>query len=510
MKIYNHPSYSFVRVVEIPKNEVKKIDFALCKQPRETLSSFYNRQTVKPDIVSNLGFFDMNTGGTCFNFISDYQVINKMDIYQWGMGVKNDADLEYHGLPISSGWRCFISGYPNLIGEGKKLVIDFAKELDYKARRTMLGYNDTTIFLVLVESPGLAYAAMQNIMLGLGCKFAINCDGGGSTKALYKGTSITKDATNRAVDNVLAIYLKSEEPTNKNEMISCFNGRFRVTSGYKTATRPDHNGLDLVGLDDTTVYAPCDGTIGMSTIVTNKSDATWQWGNFVRLDVADGYSIYMCHMASRAVTKGQKVKKGDKLGVMGNTGYSFGAHTHFEVRNTSTNKAVDPCEYSGIPNKENVTYTVNFKTTTDNIDVMYQVYSYNQWWGQVKNYNTINSNGYAGVDGGPIQALKIKLSKGSVQYRAHTTDGKWWDWVTDSNGTGYNSYSGVIGRNIDAIQIKLVGDIANTYNIKYRTSIVGNNGYLDWVNGISGSGTMSYAGIMGKPIDKIQIYVEPK
>lgn len=112
-----------------------------------------------------------------------------------------------------------------------------------------------------------------------------------------------------------------------------------------------HNGLDLVGVDDITVYAPCDGVVVSSKIVTDKSNLTWQWGNYVRIDVANGYSVYLCHLKSRNVKTGQKVKKGDKIGVMGNTGYSFGAHTHFEVRNVKTNKAVNPCDWSGIPNK---------------------------------------------------------------------------------------------------------------------------------------------------------------
>lgn len=142
-------------------------------------------------------------------------------------------------------------------------------------------------------------------------------------------------------------------------MTGPFKGKFKVTSGYRTPERPDHNGLDLVGLEDKNIYAPCDGIIGASGIVTNKNDITWEWGNFVRLDVADGHSIYMCHMASRAVTKGQKVKKGDKLGVMGYTGYVLpvgpgGTHTHFEVRKTATNKPVNPCDYSGIPNKTGI------------------------------------------------------------------------------------------------------------------------------------------------------------
>ena len=520
MKIYTHSKYSFVRVVEIPKEEIKKIDLALCKQPKETLSAFYNRQSEKPDIVCNCGFFGMSDGGTCFNFVDEYQAIHTTAAYQWGMGIIGDTELEYGSLK-SKKWRDFVSGYPNLIDNGQKVKIDFATELNYKARRTMLGYNNTTIFLVFVESPGLAFNDMQNLMLDIGCKYAINCDGGGSTKALHNGKAITKDATDRAIDNVIAVYLKptttptpdKETPQRKeNEMISCFKGKFKVTSPYGTrilnGKTQNHSGIDLVGVDDWTVYAPCDGTIGASTIITDKSNATWQWGHYVRLDTADKHSIFFCHLASRAVSAGQKVKKGDKLGVMGNTGYSFGAHTHFEVRKYGTKTVVDPAEYTGIPNK---TGTYEAGVGSDSvIDVTYQVYSKGKWWGKITNYNDTNSNGYAGIEKSPTQAIKISLSEGSVQYRAHTKDGKWWSWITDSVGTGSSSYSGVIGKDIDAIQIKLVGDIAQTHNIKYRVSTVDGNGYLGWINGVSGTGSTSYAGIMGKSIDKIQMYVEKK
>ena len=516
MKIYTYKKYSYVQVVEVPKTELRKIDFVLCKQPRETLSSFYNRQSDKPDIVANLGFFSMSDGTTCFNLISDGKAVNTTNAYQWGMGVRGDTNIEYNGLTWRKDWRCFVSGYPNLISNGKKITIDFAQELNYKARRTMLGYNDNTIFLVLVETPGLAFTAMQDLMLDLGCTYAINLDGGGSTKALHEGVSITKDVTNRAVDSVLAIYLKQTNtttPTNttvkrsEKEMISCFKGKFKVSSPYGNrtlnGTTSHHSGIDLIGIEDKTVYAPCDGTIGASAIVTDKSNLTWQWGNYIRLDTEDKHSIFLCHLASRAVSVGQKVKKGDKLGVMGSTGYSTGVHTHLEVRKYGTSTVVNPSEYTGIPNKEG-TYAIG-SISSGNIDVTYQVYANNKWWGKVTNYNTSNSNGYAGIEKYPIQAIKVCLSEGSVQYRAHTIDGKWWDWITDCNGTGFNAYSGVLGKNIDAIQMKLVGDLAKTHNIKYRVSTNTSSGYLPWVTDDS-----DYAGVIGKSIDKLQIYIQKK
>lgn len=132
-----------------------------------------------------------------------------------------------------------------------------------------------------------------------------------------------------------------------------FDGNVKLSSpyGYRTlnGVKEFHKGLDLVGLDDSKIIAPCDGVVGSSTIITDKSNLTWQWGNYVRLDTSDGLYIFMCHMASRNVIVGQKVRKGDVLGVMGSTGYSFAPHTHFEVRDAS-GQSLNPCQFLGIEN----------------------------------------------------------------------------------------------------------------------------------------------------------------
>lgn len=133
-------------------------------------------------------------------------------------------------------------------------------------------------------------------------------------------------------------------------MMLIFRGRNRVTSGYRLPDRPGHNGLDIVGDDSHDVLCPVAGTVKSSTIITDKANSTWEWGNYVRVDDADGRRLFFCHLDSRAVKVGQKVNPGDKLGVMGNTGYSFGAHTHFEVRKSDGRTTLDPAAYLGIPN----------------------------------------------------------------------------------------------------------------------------------------------------------------
>lgn len=129
--------------------------------------------------------------------------------------------------------------------------------------------------------------------------------------------------------------------------------KYRLTSPYgqrvlngKTET---HNGVDLVGTGSTAVCSVCDGTVIQSRIVTDKNNLTWQWGNYVSVQAKDGTVHYYCHLASRAVKQGDKVKAGQRIGIMGNTGYSFGAHLHFEVRRN--NKAINAADYLGIQNK---------------------------------------------------------------------------------------------------------------------------------------------------------------
>lgn len=126
----------------------------------------------------------------------------------------------------------------------------------------------------------------------------------------------------------------------------------KVTSafGYRRlgTEMENHRGYDLVGIGSSDVVAAVGGKVAVSRIITDKSNLTWQWGNYVCIQTEDGQYHYYCHLASRAVQKGETVKAGQKIGVMGNTGYSFGAHLHFECR--KQNKAFCPEEVLGIPN----------------------------------------------------------------------------------------------------------------------------------------------------------------
>lgn len=64
-------NYNGITIVKVPKIEIEKIDFIACNEPKETLEHFYNRQTVKPDVLINGGFFALNNGTPVFDFTDD-------------------------------------------------------------------------------------------------------------------------------------------------------------------------------------------------------------------------------------------------------------------------------------------------------------------------------------------------------------------------------------------------------------------------------------------------------
>lgn len=216
MKVYTDATYKYAHIVEINKSELKKIDLAICKQPRETLSSYYNRQTEKPAVLINAGFFSMSDGSTIFNVLDEGKTVSTNALYKWGMGICADhKTLKYGSIADkSNGFIDFVSAYPPLVDNGKSCAPwKFANEINYKALRTMIGYNDTKIFIVNIDKPGLGFTAMANLMIRIGCKYAINLDGGGSSRCLVYGKVNNKPTENRAVDSVMAFYLNSATST---------------------------------------------------------------------------------------------------------------------------------------------------------------------------------------------------------------------------------------------------------------------------------------------------------
>lgn len=210
-KLYSFSEMPYVKFVNVPLSVMKKADFALCKQPAERPSDYRARQTETPDIVCNGGFFGLSSGATVFNFVDEGTTVSFDKLYQWGIGIQNNKDISYGSLS-SKNWRDFIGGYPVLLDKYKKCSYDYASELNYNARRTAVGFNDTSFIILTVDAPGVNLPVLQNLMLASGCKYAINLDGGGSTYMECDGERVTSETYIRPVDNVFCVYLNKPEP----------------------------------------------------------------------------------------------------------------------------------------------------------------------------------------------------------------------------------------------------------------------------------------------------------
>lgn len=116
----------------------------------------------------------------------------------------------------------------------------------------------------------------------------------------------------------------------------------RMASGYGMRLHPIlkswrmHNGMDFTAPTGTPIYASGNGTV----VRANRS-ATF--GKVVYIEHGYGYKTIYAHMSEIVAKRGQKVKRGDLIGYVGNTGRSAAPHLHYEVH--KNNRPINPIYY---------------------------------------------------------------------------------------------------------------------------------------------------------------------
>ncbi|MCB8995470.1 MAG: M23 family metallopeptidase [Bacteroidales bacterium] len=131
---------------------------------------------------------------------------------------------------------------------------------------------------------------------------------------------------------------------------------FRITSTYGfrwdpfTGRRKMHAGLDLAGEIGLNIYSTGDG------IVISAEDSKNGYGREVVIDHGFGYVTRYAHLQQINVKKGQAIRRGECVGLLGSSGRSTGPHLHYEVvyNNQTMNpllfyyENLDSSEYSSI------------------------------------------------------------------------------------------------------------------------------------------------------------------
>lgn len=99
----------------------------------------------------------------------------------------------------------------------------------------------------------------------------------------------------------------------------------RITSSFGWRGREFHHGVDMGAPYGSAVAAVKAGTV---------TKAGWQggYGNLVIIDHGNGLESYYAHLSAISVQVGESVSQGEVIGKVGNTGRSYGAHLHLEIR----------------------------------------------------------------------------------------------------------------------------------------------------------------------------------
>ena len=266
-------------------------------------------------------------------------------------------------------------------------------------------------------------------------------------------------------------------------------GLCEITQEYKGTA---HNGIDIVNQGYTLGYitAHSDGVVVGCRNNCNGFEKG-SYGNYVKIKHDNGYYTLYGHMAYNTVrvSVGQRVSKGEILGYMGNTGYSFGGHLHFEVRNPSDVR-IDPTPY----------LDADLPSTSNKVNAFYRVKTQKHGWlSEVKNLED-----YAGYEGSPIIGLAMRVDVGSIKYRVTTVSGKTLGWITGCDIDDYISGWAGNGEPIALVEAYyFTPDNIRPYQYAYYKV----NDYPYQKDLIEGNGFDGFAGESGVTATKFQMYI---
>lgn len=174
----------------------------------------------------------------------------------------------------------------------------------------------------------------------------------------YKNSDLVIETSREVDDLANRLYVQSksfdevfEMAKNKEKMLDALpaiqpvsnENLKRISSyyGYRTdpfyKVRKFHDGIDFSAPTGTPIYATGDG------VVKSIKRSHRGYGNKIEIDHGFKYKTIYAHLDRFAIKKGEKVKRGQIIGYVGNTGKSTAPHLHYEIR--KGNKSVNPIYY---------------------------------------------------------------------------------------------------------------------------------------------------------------------
>jgi len=163
--------------------------------------------------------------------------------------------------------------------------------------------------------------------------------------------STTQEAASLKTLTLRILNLRHLEAMQRDQMVAAIPSidpvdGAQVVGCYCYRTSPDvgfHQGVDLGAIYGEVIRAAAAGVVA-------STDYDGGFGNKVDIDHGNGYHTWYAHLSKFIAQPGERVVKGQPIGLVGSTGFSTGPHLHYQVMFNGT--AVDPTPFlAGVPPK---------------------------------------------------------------------------------------------------------------------------------------------------------------
>jgi murein DD-endopeptidase MepM/ murein hydrolase activator NlpD len=231
--------------------------------------------------------------------------------------------------------------------------------LDEKAKqdKTIVQYKDTIEKLQTTIEHYESYAKKLNVMAGLKSQETIEGEPGIGGPSDGQEISDANSGQTLDLDSLKDISQKAAQVEKNLDTLNTFfedrtlelasrpsiwptKGYMSSAYGWRddpfTGKRAFHRGIDIATYQGNPVYSTADGVV-----IQARFDKIG--GKTIKIKHMFGYTTVYCHLSEYLVKVGQKVKRWDKIGLVGSTGKAGGPHVHYEVH--FNGKALNPYNF---------------------------------------------------------------------------------------------------------------------------------------------------------------------
>jgi len=223
----------------------------------------------------------------------------------------------------------------NKLTEEERLKLDLKVarlELHNLKQATAFKEEKESLLSTAIDELNVRSELIEKIIAGIGIKIPQhdNSDSKHSGGLFIEQPDTDKDDILYKADTYLNTirYLPLGTPLNGN--ITSRYGKRKDPFNKKSAF---HTGIDIRGKKGEKIYATADG-------VVLKSFRNGGYGNYITIDHGNGYTTAYAHLHKYLVHKGDRVTRGQVIGLVGNTGRSTGPHLHYEI--ALNNNTINP------------------------------------------------------------------------------------------------------------------------------------------------------------------------